>query len=251
MAMQDLNKDLDQLIKDKVQAELLNQSPESIKGTKAVKDAATAILPSIANIISVAVSTAVSAVIKDFTDKIMSTAAETQRINLLQRYDCDRLEQYTRRDNLRIFGIEEDPDEDEDVLQAKVIEVAAEVGVKLEANDISIAHRLGRPDERGRPVIVRFCHRKKRNAVLGNKKELKKKQKKIFINEDLTPMKATMLKMVKEQPGVSNATTKEGKILAWMAGKDRPVEVTTPDELGKVGITSPDWKRLRLEHLVK
>ena len=250
MAMQDLNKDLDQLIKDKVQAELQSQTHESIKGTKSVKDVAAAILPGIANIISVAVSTAVSAVIKDFTDKIMTTSAETQRINLLQRYDCDRLEQYTRRDNLRIFAIE-DPDEDEDVLQAKVMEVAAEVGVKLEANDISIAHRLGRSGERGRPVIVRFCHRKKRNAVLGNKKELKKKREKIFINEDLTPMKATMLKMVKEQPGVSNATTREGKILAWMTGKDRPVEITTPEELGKVGITSPDWKRLRLEHLVK
>ena len=168
--MLNLNEDLSQLIKDKVQAELLNQTPEPIKGTKAVKDAAAAILPGIANIVSMAVFTAVSAVMKDIMDKIMCTSSETKRINLLQHYDCDRLEQYTRRDNLRIFGIEEDPEEDEDVLEAKVMEVAAEVGVKLEANDISITHRLGRPGERGRPVIVRFCHRKKRNASLVTKK---------------------------------------------------------------------------------
>lgn len=251
MAQQHLNKDLEQLVKEKVEAELESLTSESIKGTKTVKDVAAAILPGIANIISVAVSTAVSTAIKDFTEKLVSTSAETQRINLLHRYDNDRLEQYTRRDNLRIFGIEEDPDEDEDILQAKVMEVAADVGVKLEANDISIAHRLGKASERGRPVIVRFCHRKKRNAVLSNKKELKKKQKKIFINEDLTPMRATMLKMVKEQTAVKNVSTRDGRILAWLTDRDRPVEITTPDDLSKVGITSPDWKSLKLDSLIK
>ena len=54
-----------------------------------------------------------------------------QKINLEHRYDNDRLEQYTRKDNLRIFGIEVEADEVEDILQAKVIEVAADVEVPL------------------------------------------------------------------------------------------------------------------------
>ncbi|MPC62734.1 hypothetical protein E2C01_056825 [Portunus trituberculatus] len=134
---QQFNKDLAQLVQEKVAAALDNISPEAFKGSKTVKDAATALLPSLATIISVAVSTAVSTAIQDLADKMVSDTAEVKRINLLQRYNNERLEQYTRRDNLRIFGIEEDPDEDEDVLQAKVIEVAADVGVIIEPNDIS------------------------------------------------------------------------------------------------------------------
>ncbi|KAK4310455.1 hypothetical protein Pmani_017984 [Petrolisthes manimaculis] len=78
-------------------------------------------MPGIANIIVVAVSTAVATAIKDYTNKLVSNSAEKQRSCLLSRFDNDRLEQYMRRDNLRIFGIEEEPDEDEDIIQAKVI----------------------------------------------------------------------------------------------------------------------------------
>ncbi|KAK4311717.1 hypothetical protein Pmani_016818 [Petrolisthes manimaculis] len=208
-------------------------------------------MPGIANIIVVAVSTAVATAIKDYTNKLVSNSAEKQRSCLLSRFDNDRLEQYMRGDNLRIFGIEEEPDEDEDIIQAKVIEVAADIGVKIEANDISIAYRLGGEGGQGRPVLVRFCHRKNRNAVLNKKKELKKKQKKIYINEDLTPLRAAMLKIVKEQATVRNVTTRDGKVIAWLIDRERPVDINTPDDLHKVGITSPDWKRLKLDYLIQ
>ncbi|MPC78007.1 hypothetical protein E2C01_072478 [Portunus trituberculatus] len=180
-------------------------------------------MPGIASIITVAVTTAVSTAMKDITNTL---SLNMQKINLEHRYKNDRLEQYTRKDNLRIFGIEEEPDEDKDILQAKVIEVAANVGVKLEADDISIAHRLGKVGDRSRPVIVRFCYRKKRNAVVKNKK--------IYINEDLTPLRSTLMKMVKEQEAVRNVTSRNGKILAWLEDKERPVKITTPDDLFKV-----------------
>lgn len=65
-----------------------------------------------------------------------------------------------------MLGIEEDPDEDEDELQATVIKVAAGVGLKTKSDDISFTHHLGRQDVRGRLVIMWFCHRKKWNMVL-------------------------------------------------------------------------------------
>ena len=46
---------------------------------------------------------------------------------------CDDLEQYGRRNNLRIFGIRESKDEDTD---QHVIKVAERLGVKLSANEI-------------------------------------------------------------------------------------------------------------------
>ena len=57
--------------------------------------------------------------------------------------------------------------------------------------------------------------------------------------------------MTKEQAEVRNATTRDGRILAWLVDNERPVVITTPGDLHKVGIDSPDWRRLKLDHLVK
>ncbi|KAG0729449.1 hypothetical protein GWK47_030298 [Chionoecetes opilio] len=54
-----------------------------------------------------------------------SKAGEMQRYCLMNNYENDKLEQYSRRDNLRISGLEVDEDESEEVLEAKIIELAA------------------------------------------------------------------------------------------------------------------------------
>lgn len=101
-----------------------------------------------------------------------------------------------------------------------------------------------------RPVLVKFCQRKKSGEVLEKKKELKKKKREVYINEDLTPLRASLLKLVKEHCVVKNAVTSHGKILAWYKDKDRPITVNTPDDLYKLAINIPDWKRLKLDHLI-
>lgn len=246
---------LEELVKTKVEDELANitstiEGRESRGASKTVKDVAAVLLPGLASIISVAVATAVSTAFKEFSDKLESKVAEMQRNCLLMKYENDKLEQYSRRENLRISGLEEEEDESEEVLEAKVIELADTIGVKIEQNDISIVHRLGRPREGGRPVIVRLCHRKKRNEIMLNKKKLKGRQRKVYINDDMTSLRAKMLNMVKEQEIVKNVSTREGSILAWLHSGGSPVLVNCPDDLSKVGITVPDWKKLNLDHLI-
>lgn len=75
--------------------------------------------------------------------------------------NSDILQQYSRRYNLGISGFEEGEDESEEVLEAKIIELANDNGVQLKTDNIAVAHRMGKPRDGGRPVIVRFCHRKK------------------------------------------------------------------------------------------
>lgn len=45
---------------------------------------------------------------------------------------------------------------------------------------------------------------------------VKKEEKKIFINEDLTAMRAAMMKMKEPQEVKKNFTTRDGKFVAWM-----------------------------------
>lgn len=160
---------LEQPIKSKLEEELATISSDIRGVTKTAKEVASLIMPRMANIITVVGATALSTVVKDVADKILRSSNEAQKYCLLNRYENDRLEQYMRRNNLDIIGLAE---EEEEILQAKTIEVAADMGVAVEPGDISMVHRLGKPGERSRPVIVRFCHIKKRNAVMMKKKEI-------------------------------------------------------------------------------
>ena len=133
-----------------------------------------------------------------------------------------------------------------------MIDLASDIGVDLKPEEISVVHRIGRKlPNKNRAVIVRFVQRKKRNELLKKKAELKNKHREQYINEDLTQIRAAMLKMVKESPEVKNATTIDGKLLVWT--KEDPTKslvIESPDDLFKVGISNPDWKMLHLQHLI-
>lgn len=59
-----------------------------------------------------------------------------------------------------------------------------------------------------------------------------------------------MMKMVKDQTEVKNATSRNGKIVAWLSeDPNGTIEINTPDDLRKVGIVTPDWKWLKIDHL--
>ncbi len=49
---------------------------------------------------------------------------------------------------MRILGLEEEADETGGVLEAKIIELAGDIGMNLKTDDISVANRLGKPRER-------------------------------------------------------------------------------------------------------
>ena len=133
-----------------------------------------------------------------------------------------------------------------------MIDLASDIGVDLKSEEISVVHRVGRKlPNKNRAVIVRLVQRKKRKELLKKKAELKNKQQKQFINEDLTQIRAAMWKMVKESPEVKNATTIDGKLLVWTKeDPTRSLTIKSPDDLFKVGISNPEWEMLHLQHLI-
>lgn len=247
--------EMEQVVKAKVEDEMKSLSVSRKKElTKTVRDVIETMMPEMTKLITVAVSAAVTAAMDRVMEEVRNKVVDSfqvQRQAMLTKYECDKLEQYQRSDNLRIYGMEEEREETEETLEEKVVELASNMGVHLQPGEVSVVHRLGKPRESDRPVIIRFCCRKKRNEFLKKKVELKKKNIKIYINEDLTPLRAAMMKMVKDQAGVKNVTSRNGKIVAWLNDEpNRAIEINTPDDLNKVGIVTPDWKRLKMDHLV-
>jgi len=97
-----------------------------------------------------------------------------QKTNLLV-FQRDRQEQYIRRENILIYGVEENI-EDNDDGEKVLFKIADELEIDLEDNEIQRVDRIGqerRNNENPRPIIARFVSYKKETSFLltnGNSK---------------------------------------------------------------------------------
>ena len=144
--------------------------------------------------------------------KKLQVAVDKNKLNLrLLAYHNDKLEQYTSRDNLRLFNF---PLCDDGTLRAKFIELAAVLGVTLHDHDINIIHKLT-ASARSQSVIVRMNNRKLRNDILYAKKgplNVESAFKGVFIQEDLTNQRSKLLKFIKGRDNVDQVQTSDGRL---------------------------------------
>ena len=124
-----------------------------------------------------------------------------QKTNLLV-FQLNRQEQYIRRENILIYGVEETK-EDNDDGEKVLFKIADELQIDLEDNEIQRVHRLGqkrRNNENPRPIIARFVSYKKRNEFRTNKRELKniEGRQHVFVCEDLRPLRYKLLKYMQK-----------------------------------------------------
>ena len=151
----------------------------------------------------------------------------------------DAIEQYGRRDTFEIQGIPELP---YDNPQQLVIEVARLADIEVEANDISIAHRL--PSKKQGKIIVKFTRRAKRNEFYDARKKLRTKRSKdlpmvyavpksstvshrsrIYINESLTPYRKRLFNRILEFKRTHNYKylwTNNGRIMLRESESSQP-----------------------------
>jgi hypothetical protein len=159
---------------------------------------------------------------------------------------------------VRISGIREAEKETEEQMEGKVLQLLTDTGVSVKPEDIAAIHRVGKGGgTKPRQIIVKFVSRRTRRLVMQRKKELKGKEKYkgIYLNDDLTPLRARLLKFVKGLGMVEQAWTIDGKIYLKKKGQStqRPVVIETPDQLfDRLGVKlgPEDFVSLGLGHLV-
>lgn len=151
------------------------------------------------------------------------------------------LEQYTRRNNVRVLGVPESAEESVEVCERKVLKIIKE---KLElpimeSGDIEAIHRIGRQGKqkqgqptRPRPIIVRFLSRKSTETVLSNRRKLKNTG--IVIVEDLTHDNFVLLNKCWDHAGVADAWTRRGNIFVKTAKDSRVIRITSASDLRTV-----------------
>ena len=222
-----------------------------------------ALLPPLISAVATSVSVAVGEILNkallmiESNIRTQSASDPSQLSNIrVLTYENDKLQQYSRRENVRIFGIPVEKAETAELTEKKAHDLLKETGVNVTKNDISACHRVGRTTNGTRPVIVRFVSRRTRTDIMRNKKALRQKSTKIYINDDLTPLRAKLLQYVKRLHNTDNVWTVDGKIMCTkktapglQLDNVKPVVIDSPDDLFLLGIDSVDWAKLGLKHL--
>lgn len=135
--------------------------------------------------------------------------AEVRVLRQELRDKTDQLEMYTRRNSLRIFGVEEKEGECTDEL---VISVAHKISVPLNLADIDRSHRVGsKSPDKTRPIIVKFVSYRKRKEVFRAKRNLKGSG--VTVREDLTRARLELLQAAIKRFGLSNVWTEDGLVV--------------------------------------
>ena len=115
------------------------------------------------------------------------------RIVTLER-KLDQGEQYSRRNCLRISGIEEKPFENTDTIITKL---ASDIDSDVELSQIDRSHRLGDPSKaraKPRDIIVKFATYRSRQSFYKRRTLLKQRDHQgVFVNEDLTKFRSGLL----------------------------------------------------------
>ena len=114
----------------------------------------------------------------------------------------ERQEQYSRRESIRITGV---PYVRGEVTNDIVKRVGISIGVHINVEDISTSHRTGKSRNGDpRPIICKFVSRQTKHQFLKNKKyaryitcDDRGNPVRIFIEEDLTPMRARVCKKLR------------------------------------------------------
>lgn len=160
-------------------------------------------------------------------------ALELEKDELINK--IDNLEMYGRRSNIRVFGIQEQ--DNEDCCKLLQTHLYGKLGIELHPNAIDRCHRVGpiRQAGRGGPtrpraIIVKFTRTCFRNEVISRKKILKNTG--VVVYEDLTKNKMDLLKEAGQAFGSRNVWSKEGVI--WIAKDNTRHRITTMDALRKL-----------------
>ena len=112
-------------------------------------------------------------------NKLLRVEVDTLKHNLKEKNqllidmekDIIDVQEYIRRNNIEIVGIPSTISDKD--LEKRVVEIAAEIDVKISGNDIEACHRLkDRNNNKDKRTIVRFVNRKFFDQLHKNKKKL-------------------------------------------------------------------------------
>ena len=194
-----------------------------------------AIQATLCDIISTSLKNEIVSLRKELKQKDSKILDLQQQVASLE-IETDNLQQYSRRNSLRITGIPETETENVVEKSLAVINETMNVRPQINLNDIDRIHRVGPKTSSNRPMLIKFSTYYARKRVMDGRSRLK--QSGLFVNEDLTRRRADICwraRQLKKEGKIQGVWTADGKILI-KNNVNRVVNITTTKDLEKEAI---------------
>lgn len=227
-----------QMVQDAMAGSAPVMAPGAISSI--IQNVLSALQPIIATTIEACVQRAVEEASARMWDE--TTYLRDELLEMAWRVDDN--EQYSRRDNIKIAGLDgkqtnngDSATENNDTNHL-VIQTCKKMGVDITENDISTSHWL---PGKTKQVIVKFTRRETKKRVMEKKNQLKKGDP--TIHDDLTVPRLRLLREVRGTHGLKYAFTRDGYIhcvIHESDGQDRKVKIRRPGDLHKIGWNDDD-----------
>ena len=161
----------------------------------------------------------------------------------IQHFAQDRLEQYSRRESVRIYGIPESTEGEatrEDTNEI-VLKIATKIGANITSQYVSVIHRIGRRvrGNKPRPIIAKFVRRDCKSDMMRCKKKMRQMTEfqGVYINDDLTALRSMLDYELKRDGAVKKVWSIDGRIFCVQEENGQEVRkvVESPEDLFGVG----------------
>ena len=137
--------------------------------------------------------------------------------------DIDQLEQYSRRNSLRITGIPETDEEDPVSKVMDLVNNTLQLNPPLELSEVDRVHRSGKPRSnlapnqpaKPRAILVKMATYRSRKRIM-DLRSSRLLQKGVFFNEDLTKRRESLCykaRCLKREGKIQSAWSADGNIL--------------------------------------
>ena len=173
---------------------------------------------------------------------------EIESMNINMESKMNDIEQYSRKNNIRISGL---PEIGIETAEATTYNVVQEMNktfpdLDLQPGHIDIAHRMGKKQKnRHRQIIVKFNSRMKKDQILQKRKLLKGTD--IFISEDLTPTNQLVLACIRRKmPDEVQQSWSKGGRLYYKLKSDLSTVIEVPYKDFQTWISLP-WPEKKSE----
>ena len=259
MSDEEIDIDIDQVVSDSLNKVMADSKPGSSKsGNPTINNItnggserdfiANIVSEVMKNLIPVLTATVKTTVKSALQSELGKQNDRQEAQNNLISYKLDELDQNNRRESVRINGVIESEREDlYKVISDLFKNMDTDIKKDIKPEDISECYRIGkslthgnRNGSRSRPILCRFVSQNLKRKVMQSKKNFRgnERTKNIFVNDDLTPLRAKMLNFIKQSKRFRAVYTRDGRI--FIRDGERVKIVNNPDDLFLLGFNGDD-----------
>ena len=238
---------------------ILSQSMDLNDIVRIARELRSLMLPEVKSVVKEAVREATAPLqtqinnLKSENETLKSQVVELEKKVAANESNIDSLEQYGRRNILRISGIPEDPNESTDT---KVLDLATDLNLNLFSHDIDRSHRVGKPiPGKTRDIIVKFSRYNARRMLYEVRKDLREVEDResVFINEDLTKRRSKLLydaRILVRANHLTAAYSSDGKLFVRDKEEKRHA-INSDDDLREFGDVTEAKKELDRQRAIQ